>query len=1373
MGGSTTQTTAIKVANIQIQTSSYGLAKPVVYGTNRLAANLLWFGAFTATPHTTTTSQGGKGIGKVTSKDTTFTYSAAAILGLCEGPIAGIGSVWRDKDKTTLAALGLTLFTGTSTQAVWSYLTGYNVPGNWTYEQAYGYSGQAAAFTDQAINYSSTAYVAASAYDLGSNATVPNHGFEIQGKLIFGSGIVDASPAAIVPDMLTSTQYGAGMAAAQVGAMASYASYIQATGLFMSPTYETQRPTHDCLSELVDATNSAVVWSGGILNIIPYGDTALTGNGATYTPAVTPLFDFADDDFQGEDDPVRVTRSSPADAINRVQVEFLNRANQYNAEVVTVEDQDAIEKFGLKPASTLTLHMICNSATAKLAAQLYLQRMLYKRNTYEFDLDARYPMLEPMDVVTLTDAGQGMARLPVRITEIAEKDDGFRITAEDLPIGIAHAAAYVHDNGLRWQSIINVTPANCAAPIIFELPADPSISSAKGLSVAIAVGGQTNDPLYGGCRVWLSLDGTNYKAEGTIYGNSRYGLTTAILPAAAAGLDSTNTLSLGLRSNAQMVSGSAADRDKHTTLLNIGGEYLSFMTAALTGVNAYNVTSLNRALFGTSSASAKAVGSTFVYVDSRIAILKDLDLSLIGQTVYIKVTAFNTYGTGEQDISTVSAYNYTITGNMKALQTPVDFLTGVGGPQKPSNNATVGADTTNLNVTIGGGNLVKNSSFEGPTWAGGGNGPVPVGFALYCNSEGTTTTTSIVAGRTGGSAMQVAWTANTSTKGFYFLSGGGVDNSLAWQPNTTMMFSYYAKATGLAVGQPMMTAWNNAPTTIVAVSNPPLTTGWQRYIFRLVWGAVVDGNGYISIVSGGGNGTAAIIFDDIQVEVGDTVTAYGANSVARIGSNLYDIGNLPIATDAAIKNSSVTMGPNGVLGGSSGGGAITALPADNLVDGSIYGRYALLERTKLTTVEQGATAGDNLIANGGAENGTASWNMDPNYTAGTLTTSTVQKKSGLKSFLLNKAAVSNTLAASSNAIPVNPGDTYVVTFWTYAGAAFSAGLYLSIYQTAAYPAAGYISRTTFDNYNDFLGNGAGAVGVTQFTYTYTIPAGMYWASVQVLSYVSCDVNLYFEVSMQKQIAWQANIGGVGKPANYADVTASQPIVSQHSPTTGNALVTLADTNGRRMNKFGGNGTARDGDSVAFATTLPSVPNMAFLPGGNAASSGSNVAVQATGLSVSGFTMKARSQAVTAGGTVNDSTTGTRVTGDPDMILIRSNAGAPFDGNFKFNYAVTVGLITGTEPGQIDVQLYVRKAGSWVNVGSNSHGSSGSYSVTVAPGTVDYAAGVAEFGMSKSFSQGTGTALSGFGPVTYTLGSVVETVLTPAGSSAIPWLAIMS
>jgi hypothetical protein len=83
--------------------------------------------------------------------------------------------------------------------------------------------------------------------------------------------------------------------------------------------------------------------------------TRITGNGVTFTPNVTPLYNLTDDDFIAGDgeDPVRVTRRPQSDVYNMVQVEFDNRAYDYNGDIAEAKDQNSIELYLLKPAPVI------------------------------------------------------------------------------------------------------------------------------------------------------------------------------------------------------------------------------------------------------------------------------------------------------------------------------------------------------------------------------------------------------------------------------------------------------------------------------------------------------------------------------------------------------------------------------------------------------------------------------------------------------------------------------------------------------------------------------------------------------------------------------------------------------------------------------------------------------------------------------------------------------------------------------------------------------------------------------------------------------------------------------------------------------------
>lgn len=655
-GGGTISTSEPRLGAMRVQQSSYGLALPVVYGRTRITANLAWYGDFVAIAHTTTTTSGGGGGGKggggeVTQQNTTYTYEAAVVMALCEGPVGGVVSIWQGKNQftsTPLAQLGLSFSAGHHGQDTWSHLTN-NHP-------------------DQAIGYSRTAILYSAAYALTSNAEISNLSFEVEGKLQFGSGIVDANPTDIVFDLLTNAQYGANFPAEHIGDLSIYSNYCRAMGLFISPAFTEQQETHAHLRTLASLTNSAFVWSEGKLKIVPYGDEAITGNGATYTPNLTPVYDLTDDDFVAPagEDPVSCDRKTPADAFNQIQIEYLNRGNSYNIEISEAKDQANIEKYGLRPQEPVKMHGICDANVARRVAQLQLQRSLYIRNEYKFQLGWKYVLLEPMDLVTLADLGLGLDQTPVRIVDVEEDEDGLlTIRAEDYPFGVASATLYPTQAAIGFTADYNIAPGDVSDPVFFEPPID--LATATGLEVWCAVSGQISS--WGGCHAWASLDGSTYKKVGTVHGGARYGTLTAPLAAAPGGSVAVSLAGLG----GQMLSGTPQDAAALNTLCWIdgdtGGELVAYEAASLTGTNTYTLTGLVRGAYRSKSA-AKPGGSKFVRIDQSITKSDPLDVSMIGETIYFKFTSFNVYGAGTQTLPEAKVYQHTITGDMFKLPPP-------------------------------------------------------------------------------------------------------------------------------------------------------------------------------------------------------------------------------------------------------------------------------------------------------------------------------------------------------------------------------------------------------------------------------------------------------------------------------------------------------------------------------------------------------------------------------------------------------------------------------------------------------------------------------------------------------------------------------
>lgn len=647
---------ATVVAGFKVQTSVYGTPITIVYGVARIAGNLLHM---PADPVPTGSGGGKSGFGSKGAAGGQ-NYQAALAIGLCEGPIVKIDKVWRDKDTavgftTNYAPAGWSLFLGTSTQSPWSYLT--------------------TAFPAQAVPYQFTAYVANVAAVL-PNDSLSQYGWEVHGFLSFGGGVVDASPADIIVDFLTNAEYGVGFDSSRIAANASFADYCAAAGLFVSPVYDSVQPARDHLNELFEVSNSAPVWSDGVLKIIPYGDTPLSGNGHTYTPNTTPLYNLGDNDFLpnsaadlagsdagpettgGSFDPIAVTRVDPAKAYNKITVEFEDSTFGYNTATAKAEDQDAITQYGPIPMQTLALHSIKLLDVARTVAQIRLQREQHVRNTYTFLLGWQYSLLEPMDLVTLTDVGLGYADLPVRITAIEdlESEQGYSVTAEDWPFGVATAALYDSGSANGFSPNTNVDPGNTINPVIFE---GPSALQSAPLEIWI---GASGGPDWGGCEVWVSIDNVTFEKVGQINGKSTFGVTTASIATNAAypTIDTTHTLSVNTSaSGQQLVAQSNTAFTNLIPLCYLGGEFVAYRDLTLTSALHYDLTHLYRGLYGSTIPGSHGAGTAFVFCDTTILVLP-WPQGAIGQVLYFKFPAFNAYGAALQDVATVSSVSHTI-----------------------------------------------------------------------------------------------------------------------------------------------------------------------------------------------------------------------------------------------------------------------------------------------------------------------------------------------------------------------------------------------------------------------------------------------------------------------------------------------------------------------------------------------------------------------------------------------------------------------------------------------------------------------------------------------------------------------------------------
>jgi Putative phage tail protein len=657
MGGksSSNSTGIAKYTGLQVQTSAQGVVVPIVWGNTRISFNLFWWSDFVATA--VKQGKGGKGGGG--KGTTTYTYKTAVMLGLCEGPMTSVGTVYQDQSTTTLAKLGLTLFTGTATQNAWSFLTSEH--------------------PTQALAYRHTAFLADDDFALGFNPTLPNLGFEIFAYQIAPAapGSDDVNPADVIDDFLSNPQYRLASCTIDPTSLAFYKTYCQAQGLFFSPALDDAEQVSEIIDRWAALTNTWIFWSGDALKFVPLGDSTITNNGVTYTPNLTIQYRLTAKDFLGPGK-VAPTRADPADCPNRIKLEIKDRSNSFNMTTWTWEDQALIDQFGPVDSPVTTAHEFNDLNIAQLSAQLMGARASLNRAGYSFPLGLEFLLLEPGDLVSILDPASGVdTERPVRLTRM-ERDSTniWTATAEQFLQGVGTAVPgnTNSSDGGGFDNLVD--PGNVAPPIVFE--PDASLTDGVAQLWCACSGG----PDWGGCSILISFDNTTFVPIGTITAPAWQGVLRTAL-ANHADPDTVNTLSVDLSSTDSIMDTSAthADADALRTLAMIvpipvgsglqnNGEMISYGNVVVSGAGPFDfdLTYLRRGLYGTTPA-LHSIGSHFSRFDLNAAsglgntvFVYNLPTQYIGQILYFKFASINKFGNALQDVSTLTAYTYTPTG---------------------------------------------------------------------------------------------------------------------------------------------------------------------------------------------------------------------------------------------------------------------------------------------------------------------------------------------------------------------------------------------------------------------------------------------------------------------------------------------------------------------------------------------------------------------------------------------------------------------------------------------------------------------------------------------------------------------------------------
>lgn len=452
----------------------------------------------------------------------------------------------------------------------------------------------------------------------------------------------------------------------------------KANGLWGSLNAGEQRNASEYLKDLFQAMNAWPVWSGFKLKSVPLSEVSAVGNGAVYTAptAAGPVADLVEDDFvaEGQDPVVTIERVAQADVPSILQMQFASRAADYVDVTASEPETSGISLYGPRKESPQVLSCVYDATIARMLLGIAVRRRALIRNTYKFTLKAKWQLLEPGDLVTITEPKLNIAALPVRMTQVNENEQ-FELECEAEPFVYGmNAPAPLAVTATAPNSVdLEADAGNVNAPIFIE----PVPSLDEGVQDELWIAVSNPNANYGGCAVFISTDGgASYQLLGTIQGNAITGVSTADWPLGT-DPETVNDLPLDLtESLGALASYQTSDEDNFVYPCYMAGgsgtipyELMTYAVATLTSANKYTLKAtgagnkLRRGVFG-SPIVDHPLATRFCFLgQADTGIFKDqLAPKLIGVTLHFKFCSFNQFGNALQDISTVTDYTYTPTG---------------------------------------------------------------------------------------------------------------------------------------------------------------------------------------------------------------------------------------------------------------------------------------------------------------------------------------------------------------------------------------------------------------------------------------------------------------------------------------------------------------------------------------------------------------------------------------------------------------------------------------------------------------------------------------------------------------------------------------
>ena len=562
-----------RLSDLAVQSSAYGAPVPLVYGTMRVAGNLIWSTGLIEAQSEDTTRVGGKGGGKQTVTNVTYSYSASIAIAFAGREIDSVGRIWADgkllrSAEGDLAVGGeVRIYKGSETQLPDPLIEATEGAGN-----APGFRG--------------LAYVVFEGLQLAEFANrIPNFTFEI---------VADTGGTAAVSDVVADLSSRVGLDADDFDASALDAT-VKGYGV------------GDILSARGAIQSLALAYPFDASEVD--GVLRFAGHPRASVLAITESDLGAGPDRNDTTvaDKLSLRRTQELELPREVLVRHIDPARDYQAGVQRAR-RLATSATGV---TTLDLALVLGADDAKQAAEIQLSRAWTRRQGLSWSLGPKHLALAPGDVVTLTASGVTRDVLIERI----DLADGV-LACEGVPeTGEVYESAAVADAGsVPAQAVTD--PGDTVLHLL-DLPPVDTQGLANPVFYAAVAGASVG---WRGAAVYLSTDGgASYGPLVTISPPTPLGVTTNALAAGpTVTWDRANSVNVMLlRDDMALESMSELAVLNGANAAVIGDEIVQFTNAVLETDGSYTLSGLLRGRRGTeATVGAHAAGDRFVLLNA-------------------------------------------------------------------------------------------------------------------------------------------------------------------------------------------------------------------------------------------------------------------------------------------------------------------------------------------------------------------------------------------------------------------------------------------------------------------------------------------------------------------------------------------------------------------------------------------------------------------------------------------------------------------------------------------------------------------------------------------------------------------------------------